>query len=318
LEENEDPTDSVDIETDGHSQHGDSSDDDFDSADSDSDDDGQCIAKFRTYCSRSIVGTRSEGCDDLQMISYVDGAGNECDQTLLHGNSYGDGDSDEGTLYNAMAGGGSRSAPTSPIEWIKELDPFTKWTLLAILVTALALMAVACYVCVYLNSARGNRQCHDRIAEKAPSPQPGRVRRQSRERIQRESVRMRVNMKRSNKRERVRTISYDNVPMELNEEDFERDQDDNPDAEHPGYGADKRHHSYHAVHSNPANVDEEEAGPRGESERVTMHHLGTRHLGVLEEDEFNSDAHSALELTDTDVVAMGVIDTGMFETESER
>ena len=235
-DDHDDNTDSDDGDSEDSedSEDADNSDQSEDSTDSSAG--GQCIAKFRTYCSRSIVGSRSEGCDDLRMVSYVDGAGHECDQITLHGSSQGDtnSDSDDHT-YNAIASGQGMSASTSPIEWIKGLDPFTRYTLLAIMVTSVALMCVACYICVYVNVQKGSGRKDEQIAGRAPSVEiePGAARRDS---VGQESVRgdrsrrdgsdrrskERISSRiRRRKRERVRTISYDNIPLEMDDDEFE-------------------------------------------------------------------------------------------------
>ena len=332
-----DSGDSEDSETSEGTKHSDNSEDSTDSSAG-----GQCIAKFRTYCSRSVVGSRSEGCDDLQMISYVDGAGYECDEGTLGGYTRDvDSDSDDST-YNAVASGQGISAPQSPIEWIKGLDPFTRYTLLAIMVTSVALMGVACYICVYVNFQKGRGSNDDKIAGRAPSVEiepvvarrdskgdnsrrdsirsersdrSSRSRRESRsERRYKDRISSKVRM-RGKGRERVRTCSncsYDNVPLEMVDGDPDPEFEDQH-IEHHSFVSQRDGYHGHITRMSGNSI------PMPMT-TMGMQHLGIHHLSALEEDDFissdalgfNSDAHSGLEYTatETDVVEAGGIVTG--------
>ena len=115
-----------------------------------SEDGGECVAKFRTDCNRNIIGSESEGCSDLTVVSYVDATGALCDELMI----IGDGSSEDAVEHNALLNG--EQSMDSPLEWVQALDPFIKWVLLGIMVTFVALMGIACYFCVIRKAKRAN------------------------------------------------------------------------------------------------------------------------------------------------------------------
>ena len=44
---------------------------------------GDCVGRFATDCSVQLIGLSAEKCNDLFVVSYVDGEGQYCDATVL-------------------------------------------------------------------------------------------------------------------------------------------------------------------------------------------------------------------------------------------
>lgn len=162
-----------------------------------SDNGSECIAKFRTNCKQHLVGTQSEGCNALTVVSYVDAAGAKCDDTIIvddasSSDDDGNESQDDAVEYNALANGERNME--SPLKWIARLDPFIRWILLSIFVSAMALLLCSCYFCI----VRKHRNVPNGAAAQ------------------------RKNSEKAH-RARLRTLSYGKV---IEDEEFEDDDDD--------------------------------------------------------------------------------------------
>ena len=77
------------------------------------------------------------------MVAYVDGTGRRC-----HVVEAGEG-SELNEVVNVQALRNETESSAATRTWVEELDPLIKWTLLAIFVRFMLMMALDCYFCVF-------------------------------------------------------------------------------------------------------------------------------------------------------------------------
>ena len=104
------------------------------------------LGKIRE-CDTDIIGEEIKGCEGLGLSvdAFVDNEGYTCDATAVSQAAQDDA-SDSGDGFNALING--ERAINSPFAAFNDLDPYIKWSLIGIMVTFLALIFVACYICV--------------------------------------------------------------------------------------------------------------------------------------------------------------------------
>ena len=131
-------------------------------AGSDSNDAAQCLALFRTDCSQNIVGTQSEGCNVLTVVSFIDASGLFCDEADIIGIS--ESEDDDGEGYNALTGEKKQNSDTMQI--FDSFDPFVKWTIISVLTGFGCFIITATYVYIsrklkgYTKLKSGVREVH--------------------------------------------------------------------------------------------------------------------------------------------------------------
>eukprot|EP01083_Nonionella_stella_P009888 28294_1 len=99
---------------------------------------GDCSGKFETSCREHIIGTTSNGCDDLEAIAFVALNGTTCDYL----------NADAITADNALISGFDDVLHASPLAVLEELDPYVRYSLIGLLFMFAVLTIIACCVCV--------------------------------------------------------------------------------------------------------------------------------------------------------------------------
>merc|ERR1740123_2117598 len=98
------------------------------------------MAIVNTQCSVQIIGDRLHGCNDLSIVSYIDGIGALCDVETLK--------DEMSDPQNALIMDyDEKTTLKNAFDVISSLDPFILWSLVAILLTFVLLMFVSVYVC---------------------------------------------------------------------------------------------------------------------------------------------------------------------------
>jgi len=105
----------------------------------DGDDDASCSGTAKTKCSKMIVGKSIKNCDELMVLSHIDGDGAFCDVSIL--------EQDVQILESNAFAGTERLVMTDPLRVWAELDLWFRWTLVGLLTAFAALTVMACYLC---------------------------------------------------------------------------------------------------------------------------------------------------------------------------
>lgn len=111
------------------------------------DEDGDLLCQGRiTKCNLDYINEPVRDCEDigLNVDFSVDNGGFTCDEQAVEAALAAN---DASSAYdNALIN--NELASSNPFTVFNDLDPYVKWTLIAIMITFLALICVACYICV--------------------------------------------------------------------------------------------------------------------------------------------------------------------------
>ena len=106
--------------------------------DGDNEDEADCIGDARTKCRKMIVGRSLPNCDDLVVLSHLDGDGAFCDANILS--------ADIAALESNAIVDNERST-SDPLRVWKELDLWIRWMLICLLIAFLALIGISYFLC---------------------------------------------------------------------------------------------------------------------------------------------------------------------------
>ena len=106
--------------------------------DGDDEDEADCIGDAKTKCSKPIIGDSLKNCDDLVVVSHVDGDGALCNANVL---------STDIAILESNAFVDNRRLTTDPLRVWKGLDLWIRWMLICLLIAFSALISISCFLC---------------------------------------------------------------------------------------------------------------------------------------------------------------------------
>ena len=120
------------------------------------DDEADCSGDAKTKCKKMTIGKSIKNCDDLVVVSHVDGDGALCNVDIMEAQFSG-----EAMASNALTATGMTL--NSPLRIWKELDPFIQYLLIGLFIAFTALIVVSCCICVFGKNRRRKTQSFDSV-----------------------------------------------------------------------------------------------------------------------------------------------------------
>ena len=121
------------------------------------DDEADCSGDAKTKCKKMTIGKSIKQCDDLVVVSHVDGDGALCNANILEAEL-----SETAMASNALTARGMTLS--SPLRIWKELDPLIRWMLICIFIAFTVLIAISCFLCVFGKHRRRKTLSMDEVA----------------------------------------------------------------------------------------------------------------------------------------------------------
>ena len=118
------------------------------------DGEGECTGSVKTKCQKKIIGDSLKNCEDLTVISHIDGDGALCDAATY--------EAEDVSSSNALIASESTLDVQLLTVW-EGLDPFVRYALIGIFLAFMALMICGCYLCVI--GKNRNKSENDKISE---------------------------------------------------------------------------------------------------------------------------------------------------------
>lgn len=115
----------------------------------DDDDARSCSGDIKTKCPTDIIGDALDGCNDLVVLSFVDGDGALCDTAISAA---------EAAASSNNAWIGDEATLHDPLELFEGMDPLVRWTLIGAMVAFAVLMALSVFICVFKKKEKNENE----------------------------------------------------------------------------------------------------------------------------------------------------------------